>query len=564
MKEYSPLKVLIRLLSISKKYTAWFVFLCLIALLHSFVSLLIVEVYKRMVNSAVQADLSQLWDTVQLAMITIVALVLLSFINVYFSARLHNQSTLKLQSYFLNKTLRLRWPQVNLFHSSDLVNRMNESTEAAQSGVNEKLVKLLGDLAQVCFMIAYLTFIDWRITLGVIVIAVILPIVLAQVSSKLRRIYDYQQHLRSERDAIIQNAVQGAEIVRTLGIHEKIGEIYADLYRTIIAYSKKALFLEGMIRQGNYIVPFFSMVFVLGYGGYLTINGAIDIGSLVAFVVAIDWIVVPLNGLANVWAEFQNAISHGKRVFELERISEEDTTTSHQELTDRTLPYLKEDFQIQFNNVAFGYTSDLKILERVDFTIRSGTITGIVGASGSGKSTLLKMLLRLIEPVEGSITYNDKGISEIPLDCWRERIAYISQRTFLFSGTIMDNIKVGHLDASEEEVMEAARKANIHDVIMRTANGYHTLISENGNTFSGGERQRLSLARAFLKNPELLILDEPTASLDHVNEALIMNSLRTLMHGKTTVIVTHELSIIKDADTTLRFMDGHLQTLVEV
>lgn len=562
-KAYSPIEVLVRLLLMSKKYSAWFIFLCVVALLHSGVSLLIVEVYKRMVNSAIQMNVVQLLDTLKLAGVIIVSLVVLNFINVYVSGQLHNRSTLRLQSFYLNKVLRLRWSEINLFHSSDLINRISESTDEAQSAINEKLIKILGDITLVCFMIIYLVFISWKVTLGLAIISLLIPILLSKVSHQLRQIYDKQQQIRSDRDSVIQNAIQGAEIVRSLSIHKKIEAVYTDIYKRVIEYSKKALILEGIIRQVNYIIPFICLVFVLGYGGYLSIHGAMDLGSLVAFVVAIDWIINPLTGLANSWVDFQKAISNGKRIFDLEKLSNEDdlSNSSSSEVLTKNSNYFIGDYEICFKNVSYGYNSDRNVIENIDFFIKSGTITGIIGESGCGKSTLLKMCSRLLEPSQGKITYNNMDISEIPVDLWRSSIAYISQNTFLFTGTIFENIRIGKYEASDEEVIEAAKKANIHEVIMEKENGYYTSIGNNGSIFSGGERQRLSLARAFLKNPDLLILDEPTASLDKVNEEIIMDSLNVLMRGKTVIVVTHDLSIIENANYIWSFSDGVLRNI---
>ncbi|WP_460323248.1 ABC transporter ATP-binding protein [Paenibacillus sp. YSY-4.3] len=546
----------------SRKYAAWFIFLCAVALLHSGASLLIIEVYKQMINSAIIGDLELLLRSLQLAVITMAIITLLGFVNTFGAGILHNKSTLFLQSFFIQRVLKIRLPQLSLFHSSDLVNRINDSTETAQAGINEKLIRILGDAAQVCFIVVYLLFIDWRITLGVALISTLMPALLSKASKKLRHIYDVQQLIRSERDSIIQNSVQGAEIVRALSIRNRIARIYADIYTKVIAYSKKALILEGVIRQGNYLIPFISLVFVLGYGGYLTVLGSLDIGSLVACIVAIDWIVAPLTGLANTWTDFQKAISNGARVLELEKLPVEDSvlgTESAKEVSDGS-DYFKENYRIAFNAVSFSYTSEQEVLKGLELVIKSGTTIGIIGESGSGKSTFIKLILRLLEPSSGTITYNGQNMDGIPVEMWRQSIAYISQHTFLFTGTIRENIKVGKWDASEDEIMAAAKKANIHDVIMSKEEAYDTRINDNGFVMSGGERQRLSLARAFLRQPELIILDEPTASLDKANTMLIMESIRHLMEGKTTIIVTHDLTLLENADQIWRLADGYVYT----
>ena len=212
--------------------------------------------------------------------------------------------------------------------------------------------------------------------------------------------------------------------------------------------------------------------------------------------------------------------------------------------------------EIRFDHATFGYKSYQPVLEDVNLTIKQGEMIGIVGASGTGKSTLINLIMRLYEVDDGAILVDGKDIKEIRSECYHSQIGVVLQETFLFSGTILNNIRFARPDASYEEVVRAAKLANAHDFISKTPDGYNTYVGEKGHSLSGGERQRIAIARAILNNPRLLILDEATASLDTESEFRIQKALERLTKGRTTFAIAHRLSTLQNADRLI-VIDGH-------
>jgi len=251
----------------------------------------------------------------------------------------------------------------------------------------------------------------------------------------------------------------------------------------------------------------------------------------------------------------QNAVSNAGRVFELLDLSAEMLLSDSKNAPDAEPESDEDKLEVKFINVDFGYTPGEKVLKNLSFTARAGEVTAIVGPSGSGKSTAVNLLLGLYEPSSGSIQF---GKDDSDIQKYRSLIGYVSQETCLFSGTIYENISYGKPYASKEEVITAARVANIHDFIMELPKQYDTSIGEIGNDLSGGQRQRIAIARAVLRNPRIFILDEPTSALDLWNEAVILQELKEMMKDKINIVIAHRLSTIKNADKILFLENGEI------
>lgn len=298
------------------------------------------------------------------------------------------------------------------------------------------------------------------------------------------------------------------------------------------------------------------MLIILAFGGWRVFQGDLDLGGLVAFLVAFEIIVSPLSQLLNSWPNLQGTISSARRVFEIFDFEEEKAPHHTEEMIT------KEQSVITFDHVSFTYPSaQTKALNDMSLTFKQGEITSIIGPSGSGKSTILNLLMKFDEPQSGQILFNQMNISEFLHEKWRNNIAFVSQETTLFSDTYLNNIRYSKLNATKEEVINAAKLANIHETIMQSEKGYQTLLSENGSDLSGGQRQRLALARAILKNPLIYIFDEPTSSLDGMNERSFIEILNdvTRRQNKLCILVTHNIQMAKHADYIYVLENGILK-----
>lgn len=304
----------------------------------------------------------------------------------------------------------------------------------------------------------------------------------------------------------------------------------------------------------SFITDLFNVIVLLS-GGLFLFDGQISFGDYSTFIVSVNLFIDPINRLIAFTEQLQEGVTGFERFDEIMNLPEEQDN-------ENAKSYKNLNGDIEFRNVSFSYDTinreNREILNDVSFTVKKGKTIALVGPSGGGKTTICHLLPRFYETKIGDILINGKNINEIKMSCLRENIGIVQQDVFLFSGTFYDNILYGKLDATEKEVIAAAKKANIYDYIMSLPNGFETQIGERGVRLSGGQKQRLSIARVFLKNPSILILDEATSALDNTTEILIQQSLDSLKKGRTTIVVAHRLSTIKNADEILVVSNGKI------
>ena len=300
-------------------------------------------------------------------------------------------------------------------------------------------------------------------------------------------------------------------------------------------------------------VGFFSNILSVGYGAYLTMNGQFTIGGLVAYRGYWWQLFAPINSLATINELLQRANAAGARVFELLDAPESVTDAPNA----RILKIGRGESRVEFRHVSFAYGEN-PTLNDVSFVINPGERVALVGPSGAGKTTILNLIPRFWDATGGEILIAGQDVRAVTQESLRSRMAIVLQETFLFNGSVLENIRYGRPGATQEEIFAAARAANAHDFIAGLPNGYEAEIGERGVKLSGGQRQRLSIARAFLANPDILILDEPTSSVEPESEAIITQALERLMDGRTTFVTSHRFSLARSADRILVFEEGRL------
>ena len=345
----------------------------------------------------------------------------------------------------------------------------------------------------------------------------------------------------AEVNASLENSIAGVRVARAFTGEAEEQKKFNENNQRYVAVREKAYRVMAEFFSGTNFLTAMMNVIILAGGGYCVYAGVITVGDMVAYMLFINMFVTPIKKLIQFVEMFQNAITGYVRFEELMNVQPEKEDEHAQELTD-----VKG--EITFDNVTFQYDKGKEVLSNISLTFPQGKMVAIVGPSGGGKTTLCHLIPRFYEISSGSISVDGHDIRTVTRSSLRQKIGIVQQDVFLFTGTIFDNIAYGKLGASREEVIEAAKKANIHDYIMSLPEGYETFVGERGVKLSGGQKQRISIARVFLKNPPILILDEATSALDNVTENYIQDSLDELCKNRTTIVVAHRLSTIKHAD----------------
>ena len=437
---------------------------------------------------------------------------------------------------------------------SRLINDLQDISEFAHHGPEDlflSVIMLIGAFIM-------LARIDIVLTLIVFAVVPFIVIFAAKLRHWMSETFTRNRVEIAEVNANIENAISGIRVSRsyTSGEHEvKKFDYYNDRYQAARADSYKAM---GVFSAGMGLFTDIMYLVVLVAGGLFFFNGRINVGQFAAYILYINNFLKPINKLVGFYEQLQNGMTGFVRFQEIMAVSEEPEASDAVELQD-----VKG--SIDFDHVSFSYETDKedeeehRIINDLSLHIEPGKTVALVGPSGGGKTTLCHLIPRFYEVSEGTISIDGQDITTLKRESLRKNIGMVAQDVFLFTGTIKENIAYGDLDATDEQIIEAAKKANIHDYITTLPDGYDTYIGERGVKLSGGQKQRVSIARVFLKNPSILILDEATSALDNATEMLIQSALEKLSEGRTSIVVAHRLSTIKNADEIIVLTDEGIQ-----
>lgn len=421
---------------------------------------------------------------------------------------------------------------------SRIVNDLMEVSELAHHGPEDlfiSFVMILGSFAALCT-------IDWRLT---IIVFAFVPIMFWFAIKKRVKMGNAFREVRKKVanvNAQLENSISGIRVAKSFTNEEYEMDKFDEGNNKFresreFAYKAMAEFFSGI----HFLIDILNVIVILA-GGIFTYKNLITPGELVAYLLYINLFMQPVRRLTSFIEQYQTGMTGFERFIEIMEIEPDIKDNEGAE----ELKNIKG--EIEFNNVTFNYDDKKSILSNMDLKVEAGKTLALVGPSGGGKTTLCHLIPRFYEVNEGDIFIDGKSIKNLTLKSLRKNIGMVQQEVFLFTGTIKENILYGNPDAKDEEVIEAAKNANIHEFIMNLPDGYDTYVGERGIKLSGGQKQRISIARVFLKNPPILILDEATSALDNATEIIIQQSLEKLSKDRTTIVVAHRLSTIKSAD----------------
>ena len=420
---------------------------------------------------------------------------------------------------------------------SRMTSDLNDIAELAHHGPENFLIT--GITIVVSFL--YLTSIDLWLTLIIFACVPVLVYVSFTLRKRMRAAFRESQAAIAQINASLQSSIAGIRVTKAFTNAEKETEKFEEGNAQFMGARRNAYKAMGQFHSVTTMITDVFNVVVLIAGGMFLYNGKINFADYSAFIVSINLFLSPVNTLIRFMEQFQNGVAGFERFVEIMENTPETDDKNAQ-------PVTRLEGEIEFKNVSSSYTEGKEILKNVCLSIGKGKTFALVGPSGGGKTTLCHLIPQFYRISDGDILIDGKSMENITMDSLRRNIGIVQQDIYLFNSSIRENILYGRLDATDEEIIEAAKRANIHDYIMSLEKGYDTEIGERGVRLSGGQKQRLCIARVFLKNPPILILDEATSALDNATEIQIQKSLDELSEGRTTIVVAHRLSTIKNAD----------------
>ncbi|BAZ85354.1 cyclic nucleotide-regulated ABC bacteriocin/lantibiotic exporter [Dolichospermum compactum NIES-806] len=455
---------------------------------------------------------------------------------------------------FIRHTLQLPISFFETRYVGDIISRLQENSKIKDFLTGESLSILL-DLITVFIYLGLMFWYSWQMALLALLIVPPFFLLALIATPFLQKISREIFNANTNESSYLIEVITGVQTVKSIAVEQSVRWHWEELLQKEVKKSFSGQVIGNGLQIFSNTIEAVISTGLLWYGAHLVINNQLTIGQLVAFNMLLGNVISPFQRLSVLWNKLQEVI------IALERINDVLDAEPEEDLQQQFKQYLpKFQGEIRFENVTFRYHKhdSVNILENLNFTIQPGQMVALVGRSGCGKTTLSKLLLGLHLPTEGSILIDGHDITTISLRSLRQQIGVVDQDTFLFGGTIRENISLAHPEASLGEIREAARLAGADEFIKDLALGYETIIGENGGLLSGGQRQRIAIARAFLGNPPLLILDEATSHLDTESEQIIQKNLNAILKSRTSLVIAHRLSTVQNADLILVLDKGVL------
>jgi ATP-binding cassette subfamily B protein len=434
----------------------------------------------------------------------------------------------------------------------DTMSRMTNDVELMSSAFNDTLIQLISGALTLIGALTMMLILNVQLTLVTLLTLPLIFLLTHTITKKTRPLFKDQQQATGQLYGLIEETLSGLEVVQAFKQEERHREKYQLWNQQLFDTGLKAQIWTGLLMPMMNVINNLSYALIGIVGGVLVIKGKITIGQITSFINYSRYFIRPINEIASTYATFMASLAGAERVFELLDMPSPVSTEKTKSLTPDSQGC------IAFRNVFFSYGSDEMILHGVSFQVDPGMKVALVGPTGAGKTTISSLLAGFYRQHSGDITLDGEPLENYSLESLSRGLGIVLQDTFLFEGSILNNIRYGRLEATDEEVIEAAQRANAHGFIQKLPSGYYHQLSPGGDNLSSGEKQLISIARVMLINPKILILDEATSSVDTRTEKAVQQALLTVMNGKTSLIIAHRLSTIRDADMILYIQAGRI------
>ena len=469
-----------------------------------------------------------------------------SFMRVYLLTEVGEKSLAGMRKDVYSKLLSMPMSFFSEKRVGELSNRISSDLSQIQDAISFNLAEFLRGIFTLIIGLGFIFWISTKLALIMLAVVPLIAVSAVIFGKRIRKMARKAQDQLAESGTIVQETFQGIAVVKAFtGEFYEIGRYVKSIYAVVDTAIKNARYRGAFVSFMIFSV-FGAIAFVIWYGANMIQAGQLTIGSLVMFVVFSGFVGGTFAGFADMFSQLQKTLGATQSVREILRSEAEPVTL--QQTTIEPAHLLKGN--VRFDQVAFSYPGrkDVPVLKKLSLAANNGEQVAIVGPSGAGKTTIASLLLRFYEPGSGILLFDERPANEFPLSQLRMQMALVPQDVILFGGSIRENIAYGKPNATDEEIITAAKKANAHEFVARFPEEYETIVGERGIKLSGGQRQRIAIARAILKDPAILILDEATSSLDSESEQLVQEALENLMKGRTSFVIAHRLSTIRNAD----------------
>ena len=488
---------------------------------------------------------------IQLAVITAI-----SAVSQWVMSLLTNKMTYKIvddirRSVFAHmEILPLRY--MDAHQPGDAISRISTDVDQFSDGLLMGFTQLFSGVMTILGTLGFMISIDGRITLVVGLITPLSFFVANFIAKRTFTMFRLQSETRAEMTSLVEEMVGNQKVVKAFAYEKEAEERFDDINQRLQSCSLKATFFSSITNPSTRFVNGLVYTGVGIFGAFSAIQGRITVGQLSSFLNYANQYTKPFNEISGVVTELQNALACAGRIFQF--LDEEPVPENAPDA--KTLDHVEG--RVGFEDVSFSYTSEVPLIEHMNLEVKPGQRVAIVGPTGCGKTTVINLLMRFYDVNKGKITLDGVPIQDLTWESLRSSYGMVLQETWLKAGTILENISYGKPDATREEVIEAAKQAHAHSFIKRLPNGYDTVMGEDGGSLSQGQKQLLCIARLMLLKPPVLILDEATSSIDTMTEIRIQKAFQKLMEGRTSFVVAHRLSTIKESDVILVMKDGHI------
>lgn len=513
------------------------------------------ELYKGLVSKVsggVGINFDKIANILIILLILYVLSMIFSYIQGFIMTNISQKLTYKLRKEVVEKINKMPISYFDKKTNGEVLSIITNDIDTMSQSLNQSATQLITSVVTIVGILVMMLSINVPMTFIALLSLPITGVTVARIVKKSQKHFKKQQEYLGHVNGEVEEMYSGHSVIKVFNAEEKMLEQFDKDNKVLYESAWKSQFLSGIMHPIMIFIGNLGYVVVAIMGGMLAINGSINVGDIQSFIQYTKQFTQPISQLAQVSNMLQSMMAASERVFEFLNAKEEEMVSNN------PISIKEVKGEVEFNNVRFGYDEDKIIINNFNALVKPGSKIAIVGPTGAGKTTIVKLLMRFYKVNEGSIKIDGININDIDRDELRKIFGMVLQDTWLFKGTIMENLRYGKLDAGDDEVIKAAKMAHVHHFIQTLPDGYNMILNEEASNVSQGEKQLLTVARAILADPKVLILDEATSSVDTRTELLIQKAMDELMKGRTSFIIAHRLSTIKTADLILVMQDGDI------